>query len=489
MTSYNFRSTKESLELTFGGEIREAVHMSNESGEGGSEAKKSFQIHFERVMAEEGVPEPARKWYFGHLKAWGNFCRREGLGEGYVALLLRYLSDKSVRTDFEGWKIGQIIEAVRMAHGEVLEEGWARELNWADLLERFGGQSSGRPDATTEPEDLEIIALAARNRGLGPAGVQAVCDLVKRMREKHYAYRTEICYRDWVERLFLRLLALESGDRLPQEGDIREFLSALVLERNVGSGTQSQALNAFSYFFKQVLRSESNDFSGFRPSRKPRRLPTVLGKEEVRLLFSMLSGRSLLMAKLMYSAGLRVSESTRLRIKDIDFANGLIMVREGKGGKDRRTPMAKVLMEELKEHLERARVVYEEDRKADVGGVFMPDALDLKYPNAGKEWCWYWLFPSHKLAVDPRGQMVRRHHLLPCGIQRKIKAAAIKAGITKRVTCHVLRHSFATHLLEGGRDIRTVQELMGHEDVRTTMIYTHVGNQKDRLSGSPLDEL
>ena len=191
----------------------------------------------------------------------------------------------------------------------------------------------------------------------------------------------------------------------------------------------------------------------------------------------------------MYGAGLRLMECVRLRVKDLDFENGLVMVRDGKGRKDRRTPLPRKLEGKLREELERGRILHEEDRANNLAGVWMPGAFERKAPNAGEEWTWFWVFAAQRLSVDPRAQMARRHHVHENGVQKALKKAVGEAGIAKRVTCHTLRHSFATHLLESGRDIRTVQELLGHEDVRTTEIYTHVLNRPGDALGSPLDEL
>ncbi|MCB1094567.1 MAG: integron integrase [Verrucomicrobiae bacterium] len=337
-----------------------------------------------------------------------------------------------------------------------------------------------------------------RGKGLSEGRARSVARLVEVLRSRHYAFRTEITYREWVVRLLLKTGPL--NDELPSEAEARLFLSDLAVKEKVVVATQRQALNALVFYYKHVGGCEMPDFSDFQKARVNRRPPMVLGREEVRRLFKAMDlneesagsrslGTHVLMARLLYGAGLRLMECVRLRVKDIDFENRLLMVRDGKGGKDRRTPLADSLVGELRAHLEKIRRLHEQDRAANVGGVWMPGALEKKWPNAGKEWSWFWVFPSRKLAVDPRANVVRRHHQNENAIQKAIKLAAARADLDKRVSCHTLRHSFATHLLERGRDIRTVQELLGHADVKTTMIYTHALNQKDRLSGSPLDDL
>lgn len=313
---------------------------------------------------------------------------------------------------------------------------------------------------------------------------------MRRLRERGYAFRTEQTYVDWIARL---LLAGENGaaaEAMPTTKDAEAFLSALAVERRVMVSTQRQAVNALAFFFREVLGQEGADFGNFRAASLTLCLPVVLSKGEVKALLGEMSGTTGLMARILYGAGLRLMECVRLRVKDVDFANGLLMVRDGKGGKDRRTPLPKTLVEALKTQMQENERLHQEDRESGVGGVWMPGALERKAPEWGRSWEWFWVFPSNKLSTDPRAKVVRRHHQHENAVQKAIKVAAKRAEIAKRVSCHVLRHSFATHLLESGRDIRTVQELLGHADVSTTQIfYTHVLNQKDRVSGSPLDEL
>jgi integron integrase len=318
--------------------------------------------------------------------------------------------------------------------------------------------------------------------------------MVRVMREGNYAFRTELGYVQWVK----RLMGFVGREELPGAEEVRGFLSHLAVDSGVVVATQKQALNALAFYLKRVRGVEQVEFGDFRRARVSQRLPVVLSKGEISRLLDVaaregsrggLSGVYALMLQVMYASGLRVMECVRLRVKDIDFENRYVVVRQGKGGKDRRVPLAKRLMEPLRGHLEEIRRLYDADRAEELDGVWMPGAYDRKAPGAGKEWVWFWLFPSPQLSVDPRSHKVRRHHVHPNGVQRSMKRLTEQAGIDKKVTCHVLRHSFATHLLEKGRDIRTVQELLGHESVQTTMIYTHVLNDPERSSGSPLDDL
>jgi integron integrase len=268
---------------------------------------------------------------------------------------------------------------------------------------------------------------------------------------------------------------------------ISKYLEYLATNRNVSSSTQNQALNAIVFLYTQVLKRDAGDFADFTHAKKPVKVPTVLSRGEINRLINNLDGVFKLMAGIMWGSGLRVMECVRLRVQDIDFDADQIIVRDGKGAKDRVTMLAQRYVGPLKEQLKNARRLFDEDAKLKTGGVYMWDAIERKYPDAAREWIWQYVFPSMKLSVDPRSKLVRRHHLDPNALQRRIKDASFDAGIAKRVSCHTLRHSFATQLLQSGADIRTVQELLGHSDVSTTMIYTHVLNRPGVVAKSPAD--
>ncbi len=304
------------------------------------------------------------------------------------------------------------------------------------------------------------------------------------LRLKHYSYRTEESYVDWVRRYILF-----HHKRHPAEmgaPEIRAFLAYLAQERSVSASTQNQALSALLFLYREVLHQEIEPvlLSG---AKRPERIPTVLTREEVLLTLNAMNGISKLMAQLLYGSGLRLMECLRLRIKDIDFEYQAITVRDGKGEKDRIVPLPRTVIPDLKRQIERVRLLHEEDLAAGCGEVYLPYALATKYPHAARELIWQYLFPAPRRSFDPRHGKERRHHLDPSGVQRAVKVAARRAGIQKRVTPHTFRHSFATHLLESGYDIRTVQELLGHKDVRTTMIYTHVLQRSGLAVRSPLD--
>ncbi|MBW1692530.1 MAG: integron integrase, partial [Deltaproteobacteria bacterium] len=268
---------------------------------------------------------------------------------------------------------------------------------------------------------------------------------------------------------------------------IKAYLDYLAETREVSASTQNQALNAIVFLYEQVLKGDAGEFADFVRAKRPRRLPVVLTREEVEMLLDELSGVKQLMAGLLYGSGLRLMECLRLRVQDIDFKMHQIMVRDGKGQKDRVTMLPERYKKSLQRQLKYARSLYSQDMSEGTAGVYIWPALARKYPTASKEWKWQYVFPSSRLSVDPRSRLVRRHHLHENTIQKAVKTAAEKAGIPKRVNCYALRHSFATHLLEGGYDIRTVQELLGHADVSTTMIYTHVLNKPGLAVKSPAD--
>lgn len=307
------------------------------------------------------------------------------------------------------------------------------------------------------------------------------------IRRKHYSYRTEMAYLHWIRRFILfhhRRHPLEMG-----EAEVAAFLTHLAVDRTVSAATQNQALCAVLFLYKQVLERDIGLVQGVTRAKSSVRVPVVMSRDEVQLVLNRLQGREWLMASLMYGAGLRVMECVRLRVKDVDFGFSQIIVRDGKGKKDRVTPLPERLVSSLKEQLAQVKRVHANDLADGYGEVSLPYALARKYPNAAREFGWQYIFPSSKRSIDPRSGKCKRHHIDVSVIQRAIRAAVLDADLNKPVTCHTFRHSFATHLLAAGHDIRTIQDLMGHKDVRTTMIYTHVLGKGGQGVFSPLDTL
>ncbi len=322
--------------------------------------------------------------------------------------------------------------------------------------------------------------------GVVPNPKARLLDQVREViRVKHYSIRTEEVYVQWIKRFILF-----HGKRHPREmgaGEIEVFLTDLAVQRKVAAATQNQALNALVFLYKEVLHVELGEFSAVR-AKRPNRLPVVLTKAETaKLLAAMKPGTIGLMARLLYGTGMRLMECIRLRVKDILFEENQIVVRDGKGSKDRVTMLPGSVKAELEAHLERVKLLHQSDLAAGGGEVYLPYALARKYPQAPREWGWQYVFPASHLSQDPRSGKVQRHHASETSLQRAVKEALRLAGIVKPASCHSLRHSFATRLLESGYDIRTVQELLGHKDVATTQIYTHVMQKPGLGVRSPLD--
>jgi integron integrase len=307
------------------------------------------------------------------------------------------------------------------------------------------------------------------------------------LRTKHYSLRTEEAYLAWIKRFIL--FHNKQHPAQMNSPEIEAFLTDLAVTHHVAPSTQNQALAALIYLYREVLTIELTDRINAVRAKPPERLPTVMDRAEVARLIARLPDRYRLMAKLMYGSGLRLMECVRLRVKDVDFAQHQLIVRRGKGDKDRDTVLPDSLVSALTRQLRLAKTLHQNDLEQGFGRVYLPHALERKYPAASSEWAWQYVFPAPHLSTDPLTGETRRHHLGPTGLQKAVRRAAQAANISKPVSCHTFRHSFATHLLESGYDIRTVQELMGHKDVSTTMIYTHVIKRGGLAVRSPVDSL
>ena len=323
--------------------------------------------------------------------------------------------------------------------------------------------------------------------GKSPPEPRLLDQVRAQIRLRHYSIRTESQYVQWVKRF-----VLFHGKRHPRAmgaPEVEAFLSHLAVEGHVASATQNQALSALLFLYRQVLGIELPWLDEMVRAKRPQRLPVVLTRGEVQRVLERMDGVYSLLARLLYGTGMRLMEVIRLRVKDVDFAQGEILIRDGKGAKDRVTMLPEGVSADLREHLQRRKLVFEDDLRADKASVYLPDALARKYPAASTSWPWQYVFVAGSYSVDPRSGVERRHHLDEKLLQRAMKKAVLASGIDKPATPHTLRHSFATHLLDGGYDIRTVQELLGHADVSTTMIYTHVLQRGGRGVRSPLDSL
>jgi integron integrase len=344
--------------------------------------------------------------------------------------------------------------------------------------------------------------MADKKTALGPDKPQkgrdipdmsrVIQEMRKAIRIKHYSYSTERTYIDWAKRFFDYTLKLKKKDMIASgldSSDVRDYLSYLAMERHVSSSTQNQAFNALLFLFRDVLKIAIDDLSQTVRAKRGQRLPVVLSVEEVQEIFKHVEGTNLLILQLLYGSGLRLMELARLRVKDIDFSASLVLIRNSKGDKDRTTMLPEAVTASLRSHLEKVKAIHEQDLALGYGEVFLPDALERKYPNAAKEWGWQYIFPSSKPSVDPRSGKIRRHHINEKTVQNAVKEAVKKAGIVKHASVHTLRHSFATHLLMNGVNIREIQNLLGHKHLETTMIYTHVIRDRVSVPKSPLDNL
>jgi integron integrase len=332
------------------------------------------------------------------------------------------------------------------------------------------------------------IPLSHLDRAAQPERKLRLLERVRhRLRTRGYSARTEGAYVDWIRRFVIfhdRRHPSQMGER-----EIAAFLGHLAVERRVSSSTQNQALSAILFLYRHVLGQPVGYLAGVVRAKGRRRLPVVLSEAEIRAVLARLRGVSRLCATLLYGSGLRVTECLSLRVQDIDFDRSEILVRSGKGGKDRRVPLPMVVLPDLRRHLRRVREQFHKDLRTGLRGAALPGALGCKFPHADMDWSWQWVFPAGRSHLEAGTAIRRRHHLHDTALQRAFTTAVRSAGLTKRATCHSLRHSFATHLLEGGADLRTIQELLGHTDLRTTMIYTHVLNRGGLGIRSPADRL
>jgi integron integrase len=437
-----------------------------------------FWIDYYEAVVESGIPEKTAEWYANWAQKFAVAIKGKPLRSRSAEDVYSFLADLETQKGFEAWRVDQARDALIFLYRDFLK---------FDLkLQKMGGEQGRKsPKIKKDNEEAEFLDRVISKSDLMSKHAKLYKQLQSELRMRHYSLRTEQAYKSWVGR-FISFHGLKSPEKLGAD-EIKDYLDYLAQVRNVSGGTQNQALNAIAFLYNQVLKVDPGSFEEFVRARRTRRLPEVLTQKEVHKLLKCMAGISYLMSGLLYGSGLRLMECVRLRVKDLDFERRQIMVRDGKGHKDRITVFPEKFAPLIKDHLKYVKKMFNQDIEAGSAGVYMWPALERKYPNAPREWIWQYVFPATKLSIDPRSRKVRRHHIHESSLQKAVKAAAKKAELTKRVTSHTLRHSFATHLLEGGYDIRTVQELLGHSDVSTTMIYTHVLNKPGIAVKSPAD--
>lgn len=420
--------------------------------------------NFETFFSNLGtIPDDKIKFYVHWVRRFLKSCnyQLENINTQHVS---QYLDSLDADEKIADWQVKQAADAVIL----YVEECLKRPLEQSTSSGKDSGEKSiGREESLAWGRTLE----EARNA----------------IRLRHYSLSTEKTYLGWIARF--KTFMQDRDPHLLEANDMKKYLTHLALHGRVSASTQNQAFNGLLFLYRHILHKELDDLTSVVRAKRKVNLPTVLSRDEVKKLLSFLDRPYLLMAQLMYGCGLRLMECLRLRIKDLDFENDLLMVRSGKGEKDRALVMPGRIREELSRHVAFVKEIHDQDMKMGYGEVSLPDALEKKYPGAPKEWGWQWVFPAEKLSVDPRTGKVMRWHIHPAAIQHAVKEAVRKAEVPKMASCHTLRHSFATHLLEAGHNIRTIQDLLGHKHVNTTMIYTHVIRKKPSEIRSPLDVL
>lgn len=437
---------------------------------------------YAKVVAAAGVPADRRAWYQRWCEQFRRFLKGRNFTEATPDDVLSFLKGLANSAKMTQWQVEQAHDAVILLLDKTLQIPWT-ETETIPVPEHQ--DIEGEVDNRWRNRALPDESSSADAGELPKRYVRIIEELRIILRRNGYALRTERTYLDWVRRFFIYVKP-GSREELDDES-IENFLNYLAVTRRVNTNTQRQALNALVFFYRHILKKKVGEKLMIKPGSSRKKLPVVLTREECRNLFDEISAEHKLVARLLYGSGLRIIECLRLRVHDIDMDRKMVRVCFGKGNKSRVTPLPESLIEECRDQLEYVRSLFEKDRAKNTAGVFLPESVQNKAPGKGRTFGWQYLFPAKKLSVDPKSGLVRRHHLHEKMVQREIKAAAGRARIYKDVTAHTLRHSFATHLLESGTDIRTLQELLGHADVSTTMIYTHVLNKPGVAVRSPLD--
>lgn len=457
----------------------------------GTGSMDKFWDKYISFIGEKGVKPSIARWYVIRCEQYFKAFRKKRLTDHGPDEVGQFLEKVLRQNKLSDWQFRQVVDAMQNLF-DMLRVPWFSEVDWQNWIDSASTLQKDTTSASHVVAAEDTINKLAHIDGSGLAETRRLYseelkNLLVEIRRRGYSVRTEQAYEAWVVR-FITYCQNKSPDTL-READIVSFLQYLAVRRGVSASTQNQALNALIFFYEQVMKKALGDLGQFVRAKRPKRLPVVLTKGEVTRVLDHIHGTHRLMASLLYGTGMRLMDCVRLRVHDVDFEYRQIVVRDGKGKKDRVVPLPESLVASLQEHLQRVKDIYERDKVKGVGEVYLPEALTRKYPQAAREWHWQYVFPSDRLSVDPRSSRTRRHHIHENSLQKAVNRAAKLAKVNKQVTCHCLRHSFATHLLEKGYDIRTVQELLGHANVSTTMIYTHVLNRGGKGVQSPLDDL
>jgi integron integrase len=443
-----------------------------------------FWDRYIQVLKTAGVQEKSRRWYVVRVERYIAARENQPLLEHSATTMREYLVHAGRDPGMQGWLYRQIVHALQLLFDSLLKASWARDFDWEFWLMSAQELEASHATIARHNSPMTVIAPPPRSNGVTSSGWRE--KLIGEIRRRNYSIRTEEAYVGWVQR-YLRFCRHSAPEELGAE-HVAAYLNHLALSREVAANTQNLALNALVFLYDQVLKAPLGELSGLAAAKRPRRLPSVLTRGEVKQVIAHVNDETFaLMVQLMYGTGMRLLECVRLRVMDVDFGYSQIVIRDGKGAKDRIVPLPDRCRSSMETQIQKALALHREDVAQGYGEVFMPEALARKYPNAGREPGWQYVFPSGKLSFDPRSKILRRHHLHESTVQKVVHRAALASGIRKRISSHTLRHSFATHLIEAGYDIRTVQELLGHADVSTTMIYTHVLNRGGRGVVSPID--
>jgi integron integrase len=451
--------------------------------------KAVWSCFFKSLSATKISPKVI-PYYISHVKHFLSKAQNTAVEKLTLHRVTAYLNYLARNKSFEDWQVNQRVDAIHLFLRDILHQDYIADIDWSSYKQNVSFSSQNHEVYIESLDIPELIAKTVErfDQSLRDHYGDILTRVVRTLRVRNYARRTEQAYLMWATR-FLRFLNHEEKKSITDQ-HVRAFLEYLAIERKVSPNTQKIALNALAFLFKYGFERELGNIGDFVKSKPSRRLPVVLSKGEVkRVMAEVTHPKHFLMIGLLYGSGMRLMECIQLRVQDIDFDYSQIMIRNGKGFKDRIVPLPNRFVKALHEQIEEVKNVHQADLRLDIDGVYLPYALERKFPNVGKDLKWQFLFPATRIATDQRSGKTRRHHLHPTALQKAVKKAAKKAGINKRVHSHVLRHSFATHLLEDGYDIRTVQELLGHSDVATTEIYTHVLNKPGLAVKSPADFL